>query len=87
MVELLSVIGLLGSFTAASLFFPQVYSAWKTKKTRDLSWLMIYIGMANGLFWTAYGLLKADPFIYVTNALLFVATTMLAILKKKYTKN
>ena len=84
MVELISIIGLFGSITASSLFFPQVYAAWKTRRTKDLSWLTILIGVVNGLLWTSYGLLKADPFIYITNTLLAVATGMLVILKKRY---
>ncbi|MBI2675991.1 MAG: PQ-loop repeat-containing protein [Candidatus Aenigmarchaeota archaeon] len=86
MPEWVSFFGLLGSITAASLFFPQVYTAWRTKKTHDLSWLMIVIGMSNGFFWVIYGLFKTepDPFIYVTNAFLFTATAMLAFLKKRY---
>lgn len=78
------LIGLVGSFTAATLFFPQVYTAWKTKRTKDLSWNTIYIGIANGTLWFFYGILKSDPFIYLTNAALFTAVTTLAILKKKY---
>ncbi|MBI5122470.1 hypothetical protein HZA75_01285 [Candidatus Roizmanbacteria bacterium] len=36
--------GYLGSIFAALLFFPQVWSSFKTKKTRDLSWMGIIIG-------------------------------------------
>ncbi len=84
MAELVSVIGLFGSITAASLFFPQVYTSWKTKKTKDLAWFTILIGIANDLFWIAYGLIKADPFIYITNSLLAIAVFILAVLKKRY---
>ncbi|MBI2075864.1 MAG: hypothetical protein HYT72_01280 [Candidatus Aenigmarchaeota archaeon] len=84
MVDLIPVFGLLGSITASVIFFPQVWKAWRTKRTEDLSWLMIAIGVANGFFWIVYGFLKSDPFIYVTNTLLFSATIMLAVLKKRY---
>lgn len=84
MVDLAPLFGLLGSITASTIFFPQVWWAWKTKKTKDLSWLTIIIGVLNGFFWIVYGVLKSDPFIYVTNTLLFIATFILAILKKKY---
>lgn len=84
MVELVSIIGLLGAITAASIFLPQVWKSFKTKKTKDLSYLTIFIGMANGLLWTSYGLIKFDPFLYVTNLVLFIATFLLGLLKKKY---
>ena len=80
----LAIFGLLGSITAASLFFPQVYTSWKTKKTAELAWLTIIIGMLNGSIWIVYGLFRQDPYIYVTNTLLLIATSMLAVLKKKY---
>jgi len=86
MIDFAPFFGFLGSITASTIFFPQVWKTWKTKKTKDLSWPIIIIGVFNGFFWTAYGLLKSDPFIYVTNIFLFTATFLLAIMKKKYDK-
>lgn len=84
MADIAFVFGLLGSITAATLFFPQVWTSWKTEKTKDLAWPGILIGMLNGIFWMTYGFLKADPFIYVTNIILFVGAFLLLILKRKY---
>jgi len=78
------LLGLLGSITAASLFFPQVLTSYKTKKTQDLSWMSIILGLLNGAFWFSYGVIKTDPFIYITNALLFSAVFLLMLLKRKY---
>ena len=78
------ILGLFGSITASCIFLPQVLTSYKSKKTRDLAWFGIVIGILNGLFWVAYGLLKQDPFIYVTNFLLFVGAFLLMILKIKY---
>jgi MtN3 and saliva related transmembrane protein len=84
MIDIASLFGLLGSITAASLFFPQVWKSYKTKKTQDLSWFGIIIGMLNGLFWIVYGLFRTDPFIYATNLILFIGAFLLMILKRKY---
>lgn len=81
-IELL--FGYLGSTFAALLFFPQVLTSYRTKKTISLSWMGIIIGMLNGISWVCYGLLKGDPFIWVTNAILFVGAFLLMILKKKH---
>ncbi|MBS3054327.1 MAG: hypothetical protein J4431_02210 [Candidatus Aenigmarchaeota archaeon] len=78
------MLGLSGSVTASVLFFPQVWSSYKTRSTKDLSWAIILIGIANGAIWTIYGLLKADAFIYVTNFMIVIATSMLFVLKRKY---
>lgn len=78
------IIGLLGSITAATIFIPQVWASYKSKKTRDLAWFTIIIGLINGICWVTYGLLKGDPFIWVTNAILFFCVFLLMILKLKF---
>ena len=84
MITFESFVGMLGSLTAASLFFPQVYVSWKTKRTADLAWFGIIVGMLNGIFWCTYGFLKLDPFIYVTNGILFFGAFLLMLLKSNY---
>ncbi|PIS39640.1 MAG: hypothetical protein COT33_00930 [Candidatus Nealsonbacteria bacterium CG08_land_8_20_14_0_20_38_20] len=84
MIDVASLFGLLGSITAASLFFPQAWKSYRTKKTQELSWLGIIIGMLNGIFWIIYGFFRADPFIYATNIILFLGAFLLMILKRKY---
>jgi len=83
-VDLAQLFGLLGSVASASLFFPQVWVSYKTRKTKDLAWFTIIIGLLNGVFWIAYGLLRSDPFIWVTNVILFIGALLLMVLKKKY---
>ena len=78
------IFGLLGSITAALLFFPQVLVSYKSKKTHDIAWFGIVIGLLNGFFWVVYGLIKSDPFIYITNIILFIGAFLLFLLKKKY---
>ena len=84
MNDIASLFGLLGAITASSLFFPQVWASYKTKKTHDLAWSFIIIGILNGTFWIIYGLLRSDPIIYVTNMVLFIGALLLAVLKKKH---
>ena len=79
-----SILGLCGSITAACLFLPQVWASHRTKKTKGIAWTSIFIGLLNAIFWTTYGLLKHDPFIYVTNALCFCGAFLLLLLKKKH---
>jgi MtN3 and saliva related transmembrane protein len=79
-----SLLGLLGAITASSIFIPQVLSSYKNKKTKDVAWFTIIISLANAVFWTSYGFLKLDPFIYITNIISFVATFLLMLLKRKH---
>jgi len=50
MLDIASLFGWLGSITAASLFFPQVWKSYKTRETHSLAWSGIFVGMANGAF-------------------------------------
>ena len=84
MFDTASLFGLFGSVTASLLFFPQVWKSYKTKETHSLAWSGILIGMTNGILWVIYGLFRADPFIYATNAALFTGAFLLMILKRKY---
>ncbi|MFH1105796.1 MAG: SemiSWEET family transporter [Candidatus Aenigmatarchaeota archaeon] len=85
-MELVAIFGFLGAVTASIIFIPQVWKSWTSKKTNDLSWLTIILGILNGIFWVSYGALKNDPYIYLTNIFLFFATTCLALMKWKYDK-
>lgn len=84
MITIVSIIGTLGAITAASLFFPQVIASFRNKKTKDIAWSAILIGMANGILWTSYGYLISDPFIFVTNIVMFLGATILFFLKRKH---
>jgi MtN3 and saliva related transmembrane protein len=59
-------------YTAGSLtvlaFLPQVLKAWRTRRTRDLSWLMIMLLIGSGLLWLTYGVLTRDVPLIATNA-------------------
>lgn len=84
MMTITTIVGFLGSITAAGLFFPQVWKSYQSKQTDDLAWSGIAIGALNGIFWTTYGVLRDDPFIYITNTILLLGAILLAMLKKKY---
>lgn len=83
-MDISAIVGFLGSITAAGLFFPQVWTSYRTKNTRDLSLTGIMIGLLNGIFWFTYGTIKNDPFIYVTNLIYLTGVLLLIFLKQKY---
>ena len=82
--NLASLLGFCGSVTAACLFLPQVWASHRTKRTQQIAWTSILLGLLNAIFWTGYGLFKNDPFIYVTNTLCFFGAFLLLLLKKKH---
>ncbi|MGH7468461.1 MAG: SemiSWEET family sugar transporter [Longimicrobiales bacterium] len=57
---------LAGSITVLA-FLPQVWKAWRTRRTRDVSWLMILLLIFSGLLWLGYGVLTHDTPLVATN--------------------
>ncbi|MEN9497368.1 MAG: hypothetical protein RL750_267 [Bacteroidota bacterium] len=74
------VAGLLTAFT----FLPQVIKTWKTKSAKDVALAMFVIAFTNQILWLAFGILRDDPVIIITNALMLCMTGIMISLKLKY---
>lgn len=72
-----------GAFTTAALL-PQLWKAFKTKSTRDISLGMIVILGIGVMLWLAYGLLKNDAPIIVANTLTLATIIALLFLKIRH---
>ena len=72
-----------GAITALT-FLPQVLKTWKEKSARDISLLMFVIAATNEIMWIAYGVLKNDMVIIVTNAVVLALSSIMISLKLKY---
>ncbi len=80
-VDLLGyVAGLITAFT----FLPQVIKTWKTKSAKDVSLAMFVIALTNQILWLAFGVLRDDPVIIITNAVMLFMTSIMISLKLKY---
>jgi MtN3 and saliva related transmembrane protein len=55
-----------GAITVAS-FLPQVVRAWRTRRTRDLSFASLALLMTAGALWIVYGALSRDWPVVATN--------------------
>ncbi|MBL8311511.1 MAG: SemiSWEET family sugar transporter [Burkholderiales bacterium] len=79
-------IGLLaGTLTTAS-FVPQVWKIWTTKSARDLSWGMVGVFCAGTLLWLVYGILLGALSIIVANAITFLLSLAICVMKLQYDK-
>ncbi len=65
---MIEYVGYIAGAITVFAFLPQVLKAWRTRHTRDISWLMIALLIVSGLLWLQYGLLTADLPLVVTNA-------------------
>jgi MtN3 and saliva related transmembrane protein len=62
-----------GLFTLIG-YLPQTFKTIRTKRARDLSLPTFSIICASALLWTAYGLSKNEPAIWITNSVVAICT-------------
>jgi MtN3 and saliva related transmembrane protein len=63
---------------------PQVWKAWRTGETRDLSLAMTLILAAGLGLWAVYGVLQSDAVIVIANAIAMLLALTLAGLKLRH---
>jgi MtN3 and saliva related transmembrane protein len=72
-----------GVLTTVRLF-PQLYKSWKSKDTRSLSFLFLFILFFQALFLILYGLAKPDNLIIYMNIAPLLCSLILIFLKLEY---
>jgi MtN3 and saliva related transmembrane protein len=83
-MDMIMGLGLLaGGLTAASLI-PQVTKIWKTKSAKDVS-LKMFVAFCVGVsLWLAYGVIKGEAAIIITNAVTLLLGAAILAMKLKY---
>ncbi|MFH1593027.1 MAG: SemiSWEET transporter [Candidatus Woesearchaeota archaeon] len=77
-------VGLAAGILTTAAFLPQAIKTLRTKKTRDIS-LMMYIMVVAGLFlWLVYGILLKDLPLILANAITFLFSVFILIMKIRY---
>ena len=61
-------VGYVAGLLTVFAFLPQVAKAWRSRRTRDVSWLMIVLLIVSGLLWLTYGWMTHDVPLVATNA-------------------
>lgn len=68
----------------ALTFLPQVLKTWKEKSAKNVSLLMFIIAFVNEIMWIAYGALRNDMVIVITNVIMISMCSVMIGLKLKY---
>lgn len=68
----------------ALTFLPQVLKTWKKKSAKNVSLLMFIIAFVNEVMWIAYGALRDDMVIVITNIIMISMCSVMIGLKLKY---
>jgi MtN3 and saliva related transmembrane protein len=81
------ILGLVaGVFTATSLL-PQVIKTIKEKKAEDVSLGMLFVLLTGVILWIAYGFMRNDLPIIITNSFSLAVDITMVVLGFKYKKN
>ncbi len=83
-MPLTTIIGLLATLSIVISQVPQVYKTLQTRKTRDLSELMLIWLIIGQVLWIAYGWLRPDWIIILSGSFVLTMLTLLLIAKLKY---
>jgi MtN3 and saliva related transmembrane protein len=82
--SLTTLLGLVAAALTTAANVPQVWKAWRTKQTDDLSLAMTLI-LSTGLgLWVIYGIMQSDLVIVLANAVAMVLSTTLAVMKMRF---
>lgn len=78
------VLGYAACAVTALTFLPQVVKTWKEKSAKNVSLMMFVIAFVNEVMWIAYGVLRHDNVIIITNVIMIVMCSIMIGLKLKY---
>lgn len=77
-------LGLTAATLTTSAFIPQVVKVWRTKHAGDLSYGMFAVYSIGIWLWLIYGLLRGDAPVIVANAITFVLSMTILLLKIRF---
>ncbi|MCM1001814.1 SemiSWEET family sugar transporter [Wolbachia pipientis] len=77
-------LGFIALITSLIGLLPQVYKAYVTKLTRDVSMLMLVNYLICSLSWIGYGLCQSSTFVILSNVAGLVISIILIIQKCYY---
>ena len=80
-------IGYLAGFLTTIAFIPQVFKAWISKSTNDISLSMFVIFTIGVSCWLIYGILTKNHPIIIANSITLILSFLILVAKFKYKKN
>ncbi len=80
----IDILGYSACAVTALTFLPQVLKTWKEKSAKNVSLMMFIIAFVNEVMWIAYGVLRDDMVIIVTNVIMIIMCSIMILLKLKY---
>ena len=82
-----TVFGVIAGILTGVSLLPQLIKILREKKVENVSvWMLLILVVGLGL-WVAYGILKKDPIIMITNSFSFLVNVIILILRFRYKDN
>lgn len=79
-----NLVGAGAALLSALTLTPQVWKAFRTRHTRDLSFAMLALIVTSNVLWILHGVHRSDIALVLANVFLFVCGNVLMGLKLKY---
>lgn len=79
-----NIVGYIASAVTVFTFLPQVIKTWKEKSAKNVSLLMFIIAITNEILWIAYGVMRDDMVIILTNIVMMCMASFMIYLKLRY---
>ena len=86
MDDMIEFLGLCAAFCTSFSFFAQVLNIWKTKSTKDISFLMYIILSCGLVLWIVYGVLINSVAVILSNSVTLIFSISIIGMKVQYEK-
>ena len=83
-MSITTIVGVAASLFSASSLIPELVKIIKSKKAKEISFLMLAVMFASQGLWVWYGILKKDWIIIISNAISLGINTASIIFRFKY---
>jgi MtN3 and saliva related transmembrane protein len=77
----MTVMGLVAGVLTTGCWLPQLVRSWRTRSTRDFSWLYLIVLTVGVSLWAIYGILRADIVIMLANLVTVCFLLFLLVIK------
>lgn len=85
-MDWIQVLGLAAGICTSTSLLPQVIKTLKEKQAHDISLVTLLILMAGLALWVAYGVLREDLPIILTNSFSLMVNVFMIVLRIKYNR-
>lgn len=80
----IEIVGIVAGVLSCTTFLPQVVKTYKSKSTKDVSFVMFIIATLSTVLWLIYGILINSFSVIFTNVIVFVSSLIMLYLLLKY---